>query len=121
MSFRKQMKIVQHSKNRANIDISPVLGRKLKSAFRGETSRDDLSKMATQSKDLITANIEKASESSDLVAFSVRKNEKKKERIGVRLTIAERKSLEVSAKQKGLSLSDYARHLLTSKQNNQAA
>lgn len=104
-----------------SMDISPVLGRKLKSAFGGETNRDDLPKMATQSEILITANTAKASESSDLAAFAVRKNEKKKQRIGVRLTIAERKSLEFSAKQKGLSLSDYARHLLTSKQNTSQA
>ena len=114
-----------HLENDANMDLSEGIEKDLTSAISGKNNRDDLPEMVTQSllqsKDLITSNNKQANESPDSLALCVGRCERKKQRIGVRLTITERKSLEFSAKQKGLSLSDYARHLLTSKQSTSQA
>ncbi|HBC42041.1 MAG TPA: hypothetical protein DCZ88_09135 [Pseudanabaena sp.] len=105
------MKKVRQSKNRANMNKS----RKsidLESAFRGEQNRDDLPEMATQSKDLITQNTKQATESLDSVASCVDLIEKKKIRIGIRVSASERRFLEIAAKAQGLSLSKYVRTLI---------
>lgn len=102
--------IVQHTQEGANINESEGFARKPKSAIRGESNRNTLPEMVTQSliqsKDLITSNTHKATESLDSVALCVGRFEGKKQRIGVRLSIAERQALENTAKENNMTLSN---------------
>jgi hypothetical protein len=99
-----------HLENDANMDLSEGIEKDLTSAISGEKNRDDLPEMVTQSllqsKDLITSNNNKASESLDSAALCVGGIERKKQRIGVRLTITERQALEFAAKQNNMTLSN---------------
>ena len=93
----------------AIMDLSQGSTGNFESAISGENNRDDLPEMVTQSllqsKDLITSNNNKASESLDSAVLCVGGIERKKQRIGVRLTIAERQALEFAAKQNNMTLS----------------
>ena len=83
----------------------------LEKASCGKNNRNPLPKMLTQpllqSKDLLIAsNTHKASESPDSLALCVGKFERKRQRIGVRLSIAERQALEITAKENNMTLSN---------------
>ena len=105
--------VQQINKNSANIITnSPSQAVKtFESALCGERKRlISISKVTTlsaiQSKDLIIPNTKQAAESLDSAASRACGGERKKQRIGVRLTIAERESLELAAKQKNMTLSN---------------
>jgi len=104
---------VQHLiENCANVSINSASQavKTFERALCGVLSPTGISKMATlsviQSKDLIIPNIKQTAESIDSAVFCVCGGERKKQRIGVRLTIAERQSLELAAKQKNMTLSN---------------
>lgn len=103
-------KSVQRLQERVTINKSRGSTEIPEKAFCGKPSRDTLPKMLTQSllqsKDLITSNTHKASESPDSLALCVGKLEGKKQRIGVRLSIAERQALEQTAKENNMTLSN---------------
>jgi hypothetical protein len=109
------MIVVQHSEKSAMIDVSQESTKDLESAIRGENNRNTLSAMVTQSlpqsKALITANKKQANESLDSLALCVGGIEGKKQRVGFRLTIAERQSLEFAAKQNNMKLSNWLRQI----------
>lgn len=96
--------------NGANIVLSQEFAEIPESAICGENSRDNASEMVTQSllqsKALTNPNIKHASESPDSLALCVGGIERKKQRIGVRLTITERQALEFAAKQNNMTLSN---------------
>ena len=102
--------VVQHSKKSAILCVSQGFAKKPEKAFCGKNNRDPLPKMVTQSllqsKDLITSNTKQATESLDSAALCVGKFEGKKQRIGVRLSIAERQALEITAKENNMTLSN---------------
>ena len=101
------------------IGMSRSAVQELEKAFCGENTRDDLPKMLTQSplqsKELIKPNTQEDAESLDSASSCVCGSEKKKQRIGVRLSFSERQALEIEAKQIGLNLSTYIRRALISK------
>ena len=102
--------IVQQPKERVIMDLSRRSIQEFGKAFCGKNNRDPLPKMVTQSllksKDLITSNTKQATESLDSAALCVCKFEGKKQRIGVRLSIAERQALEQTAKENNMTLSN---------------
>jgi hypothetical protein len=94
----------------ANINESKGFARNPRSAISEENNRNTLPEMVTQSliqsKDLITSNNKQATESLDSAALCVGRFEGKKQRIGVRLSIAERQALENTAKENNMTLSN---------------
>ena len=111
--------VVQHYfKKSAKMDVSQgssIQLQDLQSAFRGENHRDTLPEMVTQSlpqsKDLINSNNKQATKSLDSVALCVCGTEGKKQRIGFRLSIAEKQSLELAARQNNMTLSNWIRQI----------
>jgi predicted DNA binding CopG/RHH family protein len=115
----KMAKFVRQPQERVTMNLSQGFTEIPEKAFCGKNNRYPLPKMLTQSllqsKDLITSNTKQSTESLDSADSCVCGSEKKKQRIGVRLSFSERQALEIEAKQIGLNLSTYIRRALISK------
>lgn len=114
--------VQQHLKRHAKISTSAeshAAIQELRVPFVGFLSEIDPPKMSTQSlfqsKDLTNPNKKEVTESLDSAASCVCGIEKKKQRIGVRLSLAERQALEIEASQNSMTLSHWIRTSLISK------
>lgn len=108
--------IAQDCANVSTALMSRKREKKTESAISGKNNRAAVPEMVTQSlpesKNLITQNTQEATESLDSAASCVGAIERKTQRVGIRLTLTERKALEIAAQQKRLTLSDYILRLI---------